>query len=103
MPEGRSDSQRGKDSEGEKCGRNRFGLTLARETQTKSAIDPERVEGIHPLDVVEILGWGDLAAGRTLPGIPHPHHPVGGGVGERPEQDAVDDGEDGRVCADAQR
>ena len=46
-------------------------------------------------DIVEVIG-NDVRGRQKL------HHAVGVGIGERLEQHRVDDGEDGRVGADAQ-
>ena len=46
---------------------------------------------------VEIVRNGDLRMVAVLPGVPHEHQPLGLTVGQRPQQDVVEDGEDGGI------
>ncbi len=59
-------------------------------------------ENLVLLDPVQIVEGGDAVGAAVGPLLQHAHDALGIGVGERVEQDRVDEAEDGRIGADAE-
>jgi hypothetical protein len=81
-----------------------LGSLAAGQVDGPAVVDPQVLEDPVRPPVEEIGGVGVLELGNAEPrgGVPHPHQPLRVGVGQRPQQDAVDDAEDRGVGADAE-